>query len=160
MDEREIGAGASCFLIKDERIIGDWYSTPIYQFLKDEGFICWGKAKSHADIDWLYINIYSKVYSKGMYGVGLTRVVGGHAITFEEFLTIYNIYKKYEGFSMLKMTAEEQKSSKSTVPALTKTCDTPRPRSEEYGFSKKRLRDGDEARPLWCWIDGCLFQYR
>jgi hypothetical protein len=44
-----------------------------------------------------------------MYGVGLTRVVGGHAITFEEFLTIYNIYKKYEGFSTLKMTAEEQK---------------------------------------------------
>ena len=109
MNEREIGTGASCFLIKDERIIGDWYSTPIYQFLKDEGFICWGKAKSHAGVDWLYINIYSKVYSKGMYGVGLTRVVGGHAITFEEFLTIYNIYKKYEGFSTLKMTAAEQK---------------------------------------------------
>ena len=43
-----------------------------------------------------------------MYGVGLTKVVGDHAITFDEFLTIYNIYKKYDGFDVLKMTKEEQ----------------------------------------------------
>ena len=34
--------------------------------------------------------------------------MGDHAITFDEFVTIYNIYKKYEGFSTLKMTKEEQ----------------------------------------------------
>lgn len=108
MKEREIGTGASCFLIKDERIKGDWYTTPIHKFLEDEGFINWGKAKSHLEIDWLYINIYSKVYSKGMYGVGLTQIVADHAITFDEFLTIYNIYKKYQGLDVLKMTQEEQ----------------------------------------------------
>lgn len=108
MREREIGTGASCFLIKDERIKGNWSKTPIYKFLENEGFVCWGKAKSYEEIDWLYINIYSKVYSKGMYGVGITKVVGDHAITFDEFLTIYNIYKKYDGLDVLKMTKEEQ----------------------------------------------------
>lgn len=109
MEEREIGTGASCFLIKDARIKGDWYATPIYQFLKDEGFINWGKAKSHEGVDWLYINIYSKVFSKGMYGVGLTKVVGNHAITFDEFLSIYRIYKKYQRYSVLSMDEQEQK---------------------------------------------------
>ncbi len=108
MEEREIGTGASCFLIKDERIKGNWSKTPIHNFLENEGFICWGKAKSHEEIDWLYVNIYSKVYSKGMYGVGLTKVVCDHAITWDEFLTIYNIYKKYDGLSVLKMAEQEQ----------------------------------------------------
>ena len=107
MTEREIGTGASCFLIKDQTI-ANWSESPIRKFLVDEGFINWGKAKSHPEINWLYVNIYSKVYSKGMYGVGLTKVVANHAITFEEFLTIYNIYKKYEGFCPLQMTQEEQ----------------------------------------------------
>ena len=108
MVEREIGTSASCFLIKDERLKGNWHTTPIHKFLEEEGFACWGKAKSQERVDWPYINIYSKVYSKGMYGVGLTKVVGGHAITFDEFLIIYNIYKKYDSFDMLKMTKEEQ----------------------------------------------------
>jgi hypothetical protein len=108
MNEREIGTGASCFLVKDKRIIGDWSSTAIHDFLESEGFINWGKAKSQHDVDWLYINIYSKVYSKGIYGVGLTKVVGDHAITFNEFFAIYNIYKKYEGLDVLKMSQAEQ----------------------------------------------------
>ena len=107
MEERELGTGASCFLIKDERIKGDWSATPIHKFLEDEGFICWGKAKTRESVDWLYINIYSKVYSKGMVGVGLTKVVADHAITFDEFLTIYNIYKKYEGLPVLRMNEDQ-----------------------------------------------------
>ena len=119
--EREIGTGASCFLIKDESIKGNWSKTPIHKFLEDEGFVCWGKAKSHEEIDWLYINIYSKVYSKGMYGVGLTKVVCDHAITWGEFLTIYNIYKKYEGLSVLKMT--EQKQTETEMQTYKKISD-------------------------------------
>lgn len=108
MENRELRTGASCFLIKDERMIGNWQATPIHKFLEDEGFIPWGKAKSHEGVDWLYINIYSKVYSKGMYGAALTKVVGDHAITFDEFLTIYSIYKKYDGLDVLKMNEQEQ----------------------------------------------------
>ena len=35
--------------------------------------------------------------------------VGDHAITFDEFQTIYNIFKKYEGLTVLKMNEQEQK---------------------------------------------------
>ena len=111
MEERKLSDNASCFLIKDDRLKGDWHLTPIYAFLEQEGF---SGAKvgtnlgCRADIDWLYVNIYSKVFAKGRAGINLAPVVGNHAITFDEFVTIYNIYKKYEGFSTLKMTQREQ----------------------------------------------------
>ena len=109
MEERRISTGASCFLIKDERLKKDWHNTPIYTYLKEEGFEYQKGSYSIEGIDWLYVNIYSKVFAKGRGGIALTKVVGDHAITFEEFKTIYNIFKKYEGFSTLKMNEQEQK---------------------------------------------------
>ncbi len=109
MEERRISTGASCFLIKDERLKKDWYNTPIYTYLKENGFEAQKGSYSIEGIDWLYVNIYSKVFAKGRGGIALTKVVGDHAITFEEFKTIYNIFKKYEGFSTLKMNEQEQK---------------------------------------------------
>ena len=109
MEERRISTGASCFLIKDERLKKDWHKTPIYTYLKEEGFEYQKGSYSIEGIDWLYVNIYSKVFAKGSGGIALTKVVGDHAITFEEFKTIYNIFKKYEGFSTLKMNEQEQK---------------------------------------------------
>ena len=111
MEERKLSENASCFLIKDERLKKDWHLTPIYDFLKQEGFSganVGTNLECREGIDWLYVNIYSKVFAKGRAGIALTKVVGDHAITFDEFVTIYNIYKKYEGFSTLKMTKEEQ----------------------------------------------------
>ena len=109
MEERKLNSNSSCFLIKDERIKNGWRQTPIYQFLKEEGFE-WGKGyKAIEGIDWMFINIHSKVYAIGRPGIGYAPVVGNHAITFDEFVVIYNIFKQYEGFSTLKMNAEEQK---------------------------------------------------
>ena len=101
MEERKISTGASCCLIKDESLKQGWQSH-IYDWLKAEGFITWGR-KGTFNTDWIYINIYSKVYAPGVPGVGVATVVGDHAITFEEFQTIYNIFKKYEGLSVLRM---------------------------------------------------------
>lgn len=47
-----------------------------------------------------------------MPGVGLAEPLGNHAITIEEFKTIYSIYKKYEGkelfvFSSAKFDYDE-----------------------------------------------------
>lgn len=105
---KKIGLGASCFVIKDARLKKDWHLTPIYSFLKQEGFVGEKGGYSIEGIDWLYINIYSKVFLKGRGGINFTEVVGDHAITFEEFLTIYAIYKKYDGLDCLKMTKAEQ----------------------------------------------------
>lgn len=101
MEERRISTGASCFLIKDESLKQGWHS-PIYEWLKAEKFVSWGR-KGTFYTDWIYINILSKVYAPGLPGVGVTAVVCDHAITFEEFKTIYNIFKKYEGLSVLRM---------------------------------------------------------
>ena len=108
MSEGKLNENSSCFLIKDERVKEKWDSNPIYQFLKEEGFQYAKGYKSIEGIDWLYVNIYSKVFAKGRPCIAYAPVVGDHAITFDEFLTIYNIYKKYEGLGTLKMTNEEQ----------------------------------------------------
>ena len=104
MIEKELNAGSACFLIKDKRLIGDWCNTPIYNFIQEEGFVCWEKSKKNIEgIDWLFINLYSKVYAKGVPGIRLAPVVCEHAISFEEFVVIYNIYKQYEGLHTLQM---------------------------------------------------------
>ena len=109
MSEGKLNENSSCFLIKDERVKEKWDSNPIYQFLKEEGFQYAKGYKSIEGIDWLYVNIYSKVFAKGRPCIAYAPVVGDHAITFDEFVVIYNIFKKYEGYSVLRMNAQEQK---------------------------------------------------
>ena len=72
MEERLISTGASCFLVVDKSLKHGWYS-PIYDWLKGEGYIGWGR-KGTFNTDWIYINIYSKVYAPGVPGVGITKV--------------------------------------------------------------------------------------
>ena len=107
MQEKELKADSACFLIKDERLKTNWHQTPIFEFIKNEGFTCWEKSKKNIEgLEWLFINIISKVYAKGVPGIALAPVVAEHAITFEEFQIIYNIYKKYEGLCTLQMEAK------------------------------------------------------
>lgn len=103
MEEKRISDNASCFLIKDERLKSYRTSEAIYAYLREEGFNAQKGGYFIEGIDWLYINIYSKVYTKGRVGIGLTNVVGDHAITFDEFKTIYGIFKKYENLRTLVM---------------------------------------------------------
>ena len=103
MEEKRISDNASCFLIKDERLKSYRTSEGIYAYLREEGFNAQKGGYFIEGIDWLYINIYSKVYTKGRVGIGLTKVVGDHAITFDEFKTIYGIFKKYENLRTLVM---------------------------------------------------------
>ncbi len=109
MEERKIGSGTSCFLVKDESLKLEWHA-PLYEWLRNEGFVSWGRKGTFLGVDWIYINITSKVFASGMPGVGITPVIGNHAITLEEFMTIYEFYKKYEGLGPLQMTEEEQKN--------------------------------------------------
>ena len=128
MEEKRISSGASCFLIKDERLKKDWYNTPIYEYLKENGFEAQKGSYSIEGVDWLYVNIYSKVFAKGRGRIALTKVVGDHAITFEEFKTIYNIFKKYEGFSTLKMNEQEQKEFEEYLAK----CEADKPKWEAW----------------------------
>ena len=72
----------------------------LLELLKEEEFDCmagsWG-------CPWYFIDIEYKTYKPGRPGVCYGKVIGEHAITFNEFKTIYDIYKKYDDLDVLEM---------------------------------------------------------
>ena len=97
----DLHSGEACFLVKGKEV-EDMYS-PFWRWLREQGFHSWGRHGHFAYVDWVYINVRSKIYAPGMPGIGLASPLFNHAITLEEFYTIWNIYSKYEGLSMLQM---------------------------------------------------------
>lgn len=98
MEEKtmRIGAGKpEAFLVCDKSLVSS--DAPLFQWLREEGFTFGGYHGNYGVCWWAHINITRKQYAYGMPGVGLVKAIGNHAITIEEFQTIYDIYKKYEG---------------------------------------------------------------
>lgn len=102
MEERKIGTDGACFLVKDGSLKQEW-DCPIYTWLKERGFSSWGRKGSYLGVDWVFININSKIFAPGMPGVQITRPIGQHAITFDEFKAIYEIFEKYASLPPLQM---------------------------------------------------------
>ena len=71
-------------------------------FLKQEGFRC---EDGYYSIPWYFVDIKEKFFIPGRPGVKFGEIIGNHAITFEEFKIIYQIYKKYEGLKIMEMRA-------------------------------------------------------
>lgn len=105
-----IGEGKrEAFLVCDRSLIS--VNAPFLKWLCEEGFV-FGGYHGNYGCSWIYVNITRKQYAYGMPGVGLAEPLGNHAITIEEFKTIYSIYKKYEGkelfvFSSAKFDYDE-----------------------------------------------------
>lgn len=70
--------------------------APFLAWLRSEGFKL---AHHHGNYGcwWIHVNLTRKQYAYGMPGVALVKPIGNHAITIEEFRSIYSIFKKYEG---------------------------------------------------------------
>lgn len=81
------------FLVCDESFGNN--NAPFFEFLKREGFT-YGSHKGNFGCPWIHVDITTKQYALGMPGVEFVGVLGNHAITIKEFMTIYNIFKKYE----------------------------------------------------------------
>ena len=95
-DNTSIGFGSAAFLVKDKSIAGNPYAE-IYKWLEREGFSRWKYSKGHYDgVDWIYINVNSKVYANGMPGIAVTKAIGNRMISLEDFMIIYNILQKYK----------------------------------------------------------------
>ena len=59
------------------------------------------------DGSFLYGSIdHGRQYAYGMPGVSLALPIGNHAITIDEFKTIYAIFKKYEGKELFTFSNE------------------------------------------------------
>lgn len=95
-EEKWINKGhGRAFLVCDKSFLE--FDAPFVQWLREEGFkIGWCKGH-YSNCPWMYINITRKLYAHGMPGVAIVPSIGEHAITLDEFKTIYAIYKKYEG---------------------------------------------------------------
>ena len=104
----KLKAGAACFLVKDASLLrvsdgmrDSSIVVEFYDWLKANGYSpCGGW---WIGVDWVYINLNAKVYCPGMPGISIiSGVVGERCITAEEYKTIHEIYKKYEGKAILE----------------------------------------------------------
>ena len=79
----------------------DFTKTIVSEYLNKNGFKCtagyWG-------CPWYFVDIENMEFKPGRPGVGYGKVLGEHAITFEEFKTIFDIYKKYHNKSLFDFT--------------------------------------------------------
>lgn len=105
--DRAISAKNGCFLIKDKSILQGW-DSPVYHYLWSKGFVRWQKKGIFRGVDWVYANICDKIFAPGIPGYPVTAVACDHAVTLEEFKTIYEIFNKYVGLDPLNMSIEEQ----------------------------------------------------
>ncbi len=103
MDSKDLVLGSErvCFLVSGADL--GKQESEFISFLRSEGFQC---KYGFWDCPWVWVNIETKVYGRGRPGVAYAGVIGGHAITIDEFMTIYDIYKKYSGLDVLKFPKE------------------------------------------------------
>lgn len=96
----DIGAGKAVILVR-EKGLGD-SRHPFWKWLLDEGFHLW-HYHGNFGMDWVYVNLNSMIVAPGMPGIKITTAIREHAITAEEFKTIWGIYMRYEGLDPLVM---------------------------------------------------------
>lgn len=86
------------FLVYD-KYLSNLEISEFYKWLKDKGFAIDTNNPKHGypywECSWIYIDLNNKTFSFGMHGVELFEVIGSHAITVEDFKTIFEIYEKY-----------------------------------------------------------------
>lgn len=99
-----IANGSAALLVKDESLLKH-EDADFIKFLRKEGFEYWQNGKGFFDgVDWVYVNLNSKLIAPGMPGISVTTHVGNHAVTIDEFKQIYGIFKKYEGLKPLEFS--------------------------------------------------------
>lgn len=95
---------AEAFLVCDKSL--ESIDAPFYSWLHEEGFVFAGYHGNYGCC-WVYVSITRKQYAYGMPGISLVTPTGNHAITIDEFMTIYRIYKNYHGKNPLVFHATD-----------------------------------------------------
>lgn len=90
-----ISSGTACFLIQDDSLY-EKYHAPFFTWLKDSSCTLWPRSRGYSEhVNWVYVNLTSKMFCPSIPGIPVTRVVADHAITIEEFQQIHAIFAKY-----------------------------------------------------------------
>lgn len=97
--EAEIGDEA--FLIQDDRLKSPAF--PLVKQLREDGFREWSLGNSPRVKSFLYVNLNTKTYSYGRSGVPVTGLIGGRAISADDFLRIYKIYRPTDRHALFRL---------------------------------------------------------
>lgn len=94
-EEKEEGTfvRGGTILIQDKRLTEEIEARKIVKFLEAEGYKKWSYGSRPEGMDKLYVCPDTKVYSFGVWNVGVTKPFAGKAISIDEFYTVFNIYK-------------------------------------------------------------------
>jgi hypothetical protein len=106
MKKPSIGDGSAAIVVYDKSLKLH-PSDDFLQWLEAEGFtwdsLTWGPCNGYqVGVCWVYVNMNSKLYAYGINGISVTKKFGNHAVTIDEFKAIYDIFKKYDGRSLLE----------------------------------------------------------
>ena len=83
--------GPLAILIQDDRLASGESEIPA--MLQKDGFREWRKGGLPIVRSFLYVNLNTKSYAYGRCGVSVTEILGGKAISCDEFMQIYRMYR-------------------------------------------------------------------
>lgn len=97
-----LNKGKSCFLV---RLNNDYSNvTELFDYFNNHRFVGVIYCSSLPRGSWIYVNIETKTYRYGTIGVAIVgEVVGNHAISVKDFITICDIYNKYQDIKFIEI---------------------------------------------------------
>ena len=89
-------------------LIFDWQIGRVLEYLEDNGIAHKPhKAYKYGTTKWVFANLNGRTYTRGVGGIQTGRPLNGHAITFDEFKLIFDVYEKYgEGNALDKIVED------------------------------------------------------
>ena len=89
-------------------LIFDWNIGRVLEYLEDNGIAHKPhRAYKYGTTKWVFVNLNGRTYTRGVGGIQTGRPLNGHAITFDEFKLIFDVYEKYgEGNALDKIVED------------------------------------------------------
>ena len=89
-------------------LIFDWNIGKVLEYLEDNGIAHKPhRAYKYGTTKWVFVNLNGRTYTRGVGGIQTGRPLNGHAITFDEFKLIFDVYEKYgEGNALDKIVED------------------------------------------------------
>ena len=89
-------------------LIFDWHIGRVLEYLEDNRITHKPhRAYKYGTTKWVFVNLNGRTYTRGVGGIQTGRPLNRHAITFDEFKLIFDVYEKYgEGNALDKIVED------------------------------------------------------
>ena len=97
-----------CDTEKKDILIFDWRIDRVLEFLEDNGIAHKPhKAYKYGVTNWVFVNLANMTYTRGVGGIQTGMPLKNHAIRFEEFQYILDVYNEYGEGEILDKIVED-----------------------------------------------------